>query len=78
MKFPEASSRVQFPAIISISHETAFLLKNMADEMSVSLDELISGIAEDSVTGLQSSDLINGVSIPDSSNTKDLQRYLEK
>ena len=50
--YPGPSSRVLFPALLSISDESAALLHEMAKDMNISLDELLSGIAEDSVSGL--------------------------
>ena len=76
MKSPKAPDRVLFPAFISISAETAYLLKLMANDLGISLDELISSIAEDSVCGLQSKELFSGVSIPDSFNREQLQNHL--
>ena len=74
---PGPSSRVLFPAILSISDESAALLQEMAKDMSISLDELLSGIAEDSVSGLA-----HGLSVrrtvPSSISTQYLKDLLDK
>ena len=78
MNSPEHTEQVLFPAIISVSAASADLLAEMALEMNVSLDELISSLAEDVVTGLtQSSTEIGQTYIPDKCSTADLLRSLE-
>ena len=70
--------RLEFPALISISEDSASLLSEMAKEMGVSLDELISGIAEDSVTGLLSGPAMVNQKVPDSITRNELEEYLNK
>ncbi len=78
MKFHDHSERVLFPAFISVSSDSAHLLAQMAEEMEVSLDELLSGIAEDAVSELQKNSLtMNDVFIPDQCSREDLLKYLD-
>ena len=76
MKFPGPPSRVLFPALISITDESAALLNEMADDMNISLDELLSGIAEDSVSGL-SQLYLSAKEVPDSVSTQQLKDLLD-
>tara|TARA_Y100001968_G_scaffold134192_1_gene122454 strand:- start:741 stop:974 length:234 start_codon:yes stop_codon:yes gene_type:complete len=77
MKFPGSPSRVLFPALISITDESAALLNEMAHDMGISLDELLSGIAEDSVSGLGQLNLSSN-EIPNSVSTQELKDLLDK
>ena len=78
MKYLDPSEGVFFPALISVRAETAALLREMADEMGTSLDELLSAIAEDSVSDLAASrGFLGDVIIPDSCSKKDLMQLLE-
>tara|TARA_Y100001970_G_C13548410_1_gene515640 strand:+ start:216 stop:452 length:237 start_codon:yes stop_codon:yes gene_type:complete len=78
MKSSNPPEMVLFPAAISLSQESAYLLNYMANEMSVSLDELISSIAEDSVKELQSKKLVEDIHIPGSVSLDQLQKRLSR
>ena len=77
MKYPGPQERILYPALISLSQETAHLLQSMANDMGVSLDELLSGIAEDSVSGLQAIDVDLETYIPKSCSRNQLEQLLE-
>ena len=67
MKYLEPSGEQSLiPLIISVRAETARLLSEMAREMGVSLDEVLSFIAEDAVIGLESnSKALEDIFIPE-------------
>tara|TARA_Y100001968_G_C19280881_1_gene679132 strand:- start:772 stop:1005 length:234 start_codon:yes stop_codon:yes gene_type:complete len=67
-----SSEGVVFPTLISMSRSSALLLKEMAEDMEISLDELISNIAEDSVADLGMRSDLNCLSVPDSFTRKQL------
>ena len=78
MKYLDPSERVLFPVILSVRADTAELLKEMANEMDVSMDDVLSAIAEDSVCDLAGSRVfLNDVVIPDRCSTEDLLKRLE-
>ena len=66
------------PLILSMRSEAAQQLIDMAIEMEISLDELVSALAEDSVIGLESTRLNDHVVIPDRVSTDDLIKILQK
>ena len=73
MRYIDPSEQVLVPVIISIRNDTASLLDEMTKELECSLDELLSGIAEDSVAGLQPKvEFFSDVVIPDRVSTYDL------
>ncbi len=66
------------PVILAVNSDTAKILKQMADDMDLSLDEVVSTIADDSVIGLSVSltnDFFEDVIIPDSFTMADLNNY---
>ena len=77
MKYQDPAERVLLPVIISVTVETAQLLSEMANEMDVSLDEVVTAISEEAVTGLSRKDFIEDVYIPDRCSREDLLRVLE-
>ncbi len=79
MKFLDPDKQALLPALISVREDTAYLLCEMATELEVSLDELLSGLAEEAVLGL-SKDSAAGkwTVIPDSCSTADLDKLLKK
>ncbi len=78
MKFNDPSERVLLPIIISVRADTATLLKEMASEMDVPLEEVISAMAEDSVIELEErSLLLEEVQIPDSCSIVDLLKFIK-
>ena len=78
MNFHDPSRRVLVPVILSVSLETADLIDEMAVEMDISIDEVLSAIAEDSISGLKKpSTFLEDVVIPDRCSTKDLWCLIE-
>jgi len=77
MKNLDPAEQVLIPAILSIRADTAQLLAEMASEMSVSIDELFSVLAEDSVIGLAKSEsFFDDVVIPDRTSRSQLMSFL--
>ena len=88
MNYLDPAERVLFPVIITLRADTAELLDEMANEMEVSMDEVLSAIAEESVgeLGPSSSDVssldgdsafLDEVLIPDRCSTEDLLKLME-
>ena len=78
MKYLDPAELVLFPAIISVRADTANILREMANEMGVSLDEVLSALAEDSVSQLSpNTDFLDDVFIPDRCSTQDLLDSIE-
>ncbi len=79
MKFLDPAEQVLFPAILSLRADTAELLAEMAEELETSLDEVLSSIAEDAVSGLSKPTIFfNDVVIPDRCSTDDLFRSMKQ
>ena len=77
MKYLDNSEQVPFPVFMTVRGDTARLLIEMANEIGVSLDELLSGIAEDAVMGLEEpTPDFDDVVIPNSASSYDLLQYL--
>ena len=78
MKYIDPSDQVLFSLIISLRPETARVFAQMADEMQVTIDELLSSLAEDAVIGITDlpCDPLKDIEIPDSCSTDDLIRLL--
>ena len=74
MKYLDPSAdQVLVPLIISVRADTAQLLSEMAKEMKVSIDEILSSIAEDAVIGLErDGSFLDDVYIPDKCSREDL------
>ncbi len=73
MKFIDPAELVLLPAIISVRADTAQVLREMANDMDVSMDEVLSALAEDSVYQLGSNKIfLHDVFIPDRCSTQDL------
>ncbi len=78
MKFLDPAEQILFPAVLSLRADTAALLAEMATELDSSIDELLSSIAEDAVSGLSKEKFfLEDVVIPDSCSTEDLIRSLD-
>tara|TARA_Y100001968_G_C19211712_1_gene645083 strand:- start:331 stop:561 length:231 start_codon:yes stop_codon:yes gene_type:complete len=71
MKYLDPSSHVVLPTLLTVNTATADLLLELAADMGISLDELLSALAEDSVIALASSDF-GDVTIPDRCSKQDL------
>ena len=77
MKFLDPSEQILLPVCLSLRGHTFDLLTEMASEMNISVDELLSGIAEDSVIGLKrSKNFLEDVYIPDRCSMDDLIQSL--
>ena len=78
MKYLDPSESVLLPVVISVRAETASLLNLMADDMNASLDEVLSAIAEDSVSELNNSKYFSqDIEIPDACSTDYLKRFIQ-
>ena len=71
MKYLDPRSKVVMPAVLTLSPKSAKLLLQLADDMGVTFDELISCLAEDSVINLEEISF-EDVTIPDMCSTEDL------
>tara|TARA_B100000029_G_C16769632_1_gene665035 strand:- start:197 stop:433 length:237 start_codon:yes stop_codon:yes gene_type:complete len=78
MKYLEPGDRVLFPVMISLRADAAELLREMANEMGTTLDDLISALAEDSACDLsETAEFLDDVYIPDRCSTQDLLERLD-
>ncbi len=88
MNYLDPAERVLFPVIITVRADTAEMLDEMANEMEVSMDEVLSAIAEESVSDLGASSstpstlaggraFLGEVLIPDRCSTEDLLNLME-
>ncbi len=77
MKFLDPSDRVLVSVTLNVRAETAELLEEMAREMELSIDDVLSAIAEDATIGSKKcDDFFEDIYIPDSCSTKDLLEAL--
>ena len=77
MKSLDPADRVLVSVTLNVRVETAELLREMAQEMDLGIDDVLSAIAEDSIIGLtKKEDFLEDVYIPDSCSTNDLLRTL--
>ncbi len=63
---------------ISVRRDTLRLLIEMAEDMGISVDEVLSFLAEDSVIDLQLEEKLDEIVIPESCSLKDLKDALMK
>ena len=63
---------------ISVRRDTLRLLLEMADDMGVSINEVLSFLAEDSVIDLEIDEDLKGVSIPSSCSLEDLKEIMQR
>ncbi|WP_320667548.1 hypothetical protein [Prochlorococcus sp. MIT 1307] len=78
MNYLDPAERVLFPVIISVRADTAKLLSEMASEMDVSMDEVISAIAEESASGLGPiNEELSNVCIPDKCSLEELLKFID-
>ena len=63
---------------ISVRRETLRLISEMAQDMGISINEVFSFLAEDSVIDLELMDYLNKVSIPSKCSIDDLKNALIK
>ena len=73
-----SSQNISISVNLSLKDETLRLLIEMADDMGISIDDILSSIAEDSVIDLKrfQQDL-NMISIPDKCSKQDLINSIE-
>ena len=77
MKHLDPSQDILLPAVLTVRADTADLLLEMASDMDVSLDELLSSLAEEAVGGLNPRPrFLEDVIIPDSFKRTDLLKFL--
>ena len=75
MKPVDPAEHILFPVVISVRADTANLLSEMASEMGVTIDEVLSALAEESVSGLacvNDYSQLGEVNIPEKCSTEDL------
>ena len=84
MNYLDPAERVLFPVIITVRADTAELLDEMANEMELSMDEVLSAIAEESVSEIGASSSLGGgspfldeVLIPNRCSTEDLLKLIK-
>tara|TARA_Y100001968_G_C19453446_1_gene770374 strand:- start:12846 stop:13085 length:240 start_codon:yes stop_codon:yes gene_type:complete len=73
-----ASDEVLFPITISVKAETVRLLSEMAKDMGISIDDVLSVLAEDAAIDLESEcKSVDQTFIPDKCSRDDLLNALE-
>ena len=63
---------------ISLRRDTLRLISEMADDMGISIDEVLSFLAEDSVIDLELDEDLNEIRIPSSCSLEDLKEIIKK
>ena len=63
---------------ISLRRDTLRLISEMANDMGISIDEVLSFLAEDSVIDLEIDEDLKGVSIPSSCSLEDLKDIIKR
>ena len=63
---------------LSLRRDTLRLISDMANDMGISIDEVLSFLAEDSVIDLEIDEDLKGIKIPSSCSIKDLKDVLKK
>ena len=63
---------------ISLRRDTLRLISEMANDMGISIDEVLSFLTEDSVIDLEIDEDLNGIRIPSSCSLNDLKGILKK
>ena len=63
---------------LSLRKDTIRLISEMADDMGISIDEVLSFLAEDSVIDLELDEDLNGIIIPSSCSFEELKEIIEK
>ncbi len=62
---------------LSLRRDTLRLIEEMANDMGISIDEVLSFLAEDSVIDLELDEDLKGITIPSSCSFEDLKDILE-
>tara|TARA_B100000212_G_scaffold107912_1_gene80202 strand:+ start:149 stop:400 length:252 start_codon:yes stop_codon:yes gene_type:complete len=63
---------------LSVRRDTLRLLSEMASDMGISIDEVLSFLAEDSVIDLEIDEILNDIKIPNKCSLKDLKEIINK
>ena len=63
---------------LSLRRDTVRLISEMASDMGISFDEVLSFLAEDSVIDLEIDEDLKEIRIPSSCSIKDLKNLIEK
>tara|TARA_B100001287_G_scaffold116387_1_gene97958 strand:- start:297 stop:548 length:252 start_codon:yes stop_codon:yes gene_type:complete len=63
---------------ISLRRDTLKLISEMANDMGISIDEVLSFLAEDSVIDLEIDEDLKGIVIPSSCSLENLKEIIEK
>tara|TARA_Y100001968_G_scaffold54718_1_gene45968 strand:+ start:637 stop:876 length:240 start_codon:yes stop_codon:yes gene_type:complete len=73
-----ASDDVLFPVTISVKADTVRLLSEMARDLGISIDEVLSVLAEDAAIDLESEfKYLDQITIPDKCSREDLLKAIE-
>tara|TARA_Y100001968_G_scaffold251771_1_gene237013 strand:- start:3921 stop:4160 length:240 start_codon:yes stop_codon:yes gene_type:complete len=73
-----SGDEVLFPVTISVKADTVRLLSEMARDMGISIDDVLSVLAEDAAIDLESDfRYLDRISIPDKCSREDLLKALE-
>ena len=69
---------ISFPVTISVTAETVRLLTEMAEDMGISVDDVLSVLAEDAAIDLENGIIsLDKISIPDKCSKADLLKALK-
>ena len=63
---------------LSLRRDTLRLISEMANDMGISIDEVLSFLTEDSVIDLEIEEDLRGINIPYSCSFQDLKKVIEK
>ena len=63
---------------LSLRRDTLRLISEMANDMGISIDEVLSFLAEDSVIDLEIDEDLREIRIPSSCSIKDLKNVIER
>ena len=63
---------------LSLRRDTLRLISEMAYDMGISIDEVLSFLAEDSVIDLEIDEELRGIRIPSSCSLQELKEIIEK
>ena len=63
---------------LSLRRDTIRLLHEMATDMGISIDEVLSFLAEDSVIDLEIDENLGAIKIPSKCSLEDLKKIIEK
>ena len=76
---PLQGDNILFPVTISVTASTVRLLSQMAEDMGISVDDVLSVLAEDAVIDLENnSSNLDNILIPDKCSREDLIQTLNR